>query len=288
MSKPIFSILTPTYNCAEFILRSYHSLLSQTKSDWEWIIVDDGSLDNTKEIISRIDDSRIKFHTYEKNKGRGFARNFGLTQCVGEIVVVWDIDDIYLPDRLESVYDAIIKENFDFMVAKAIVVDNHFNFKGIRGFTVTKLFKSFVHPTLAFKSNLIQEINYDKSMAAGEDLFVMFKLSNMYSGKYLDKNLMLYFEDREVNLKKTMQMHESHSFTIKKILKEEYIKISTIESLMIKFSLFAKKMILKMFLLKPSLYLKTVQFRKKSTINEKDKIEIVNFIDKIKKEYYNL
>lgn len=284
MNKPTFSILSPTYNCANFILRSYHSLCSQTRDDWEWVIVDDGSNDNTQEIVKTLNDSRVKFHTYAVNKGRGFARNYGLTKCLGEIVVVWDIDDIYLPNRLENIYNEIIVDQYDFMVSKAIVVDNSFNVKGIRGFSDSTLFRGFVHPTLAFKSSIKEVVNYDKKMRAGEDLSLMIELSNNYRGKYLDENLMLYFEDREVNLQKTIQMHESHTETIRKVIKERTVTVSKSDYLKINFLLFAKNMILKAFLLKPSLYLKTVKFRKKG-IAENEVNEVQKMVQEIKIQY---
>ena len=288
MNKPIFSILTPTYNCSEFILRSYKSLQAQTNTDWEWVIVDDGSQDNTREIVCKIDDKRIKLHSYDINKGRGFARNFGIKNCSGEIIVVWDVDDIYLPDRLENIYKAIIIEKFDFMVSKAIVVDNSFNVKGIRGFFKNKLYRGFVHPTLAFKRTISQRFNYDIDMRAGEDLYLMIQLSNRYNGKYLDKNLMLYFEDREINLDKTILVHESHTATIHKVLNEKFVSVSIFKALIIKNSLFVKKMILKMFLLKPSLYLKTVNFRELKVLDDDNLKEILKMTDKLKVEYSNI
>ena len=288
MSKPIFSILTPTYNCANFILRSYHSLTSQTHSDWEWIIIDDGSVDDTSAIIKSMGDSRIKYFTYEVNKGRGFARNFGISKCSGEVVVVWDIDDIYLEDRLQNIYNEIITEKFDFMVSQAIIVDNSFKVKGIRGFSEGALFTSFMHPTLAFRRVITQKINYDQTMRAGEDLLLMIQLSNLYHGKYLNKNLMLYFEDREVNLAKTMQMHDSHTLTIHKILKEKFVKIPKFKILFIKISLFVKKIVLKIFLLKPSLYLLTIKLRAKKRLSDNDSDDVLNIINRVKKNYTNL
>jgi glycosyltransferase involved in cell wall biosynthesis len=61
MSNPIFSIITPTYNCAEFIFRSYNLLKNQTENSWEWIVVDDGSTDASSELFQSINDNRIVF-----------------------------------------------------------------------------------------------------------------------------------------------------------------------------------------------------------------------------------
>ena len=224
MLTPIFSIITPTYNCADFILRSYKFLNEQTEKSWEWILVDDGSTDNTKEIISSIKDERILFLTYDRNKGRGYARNVGLKNAKGDIFVVWDIDDIYFPNRLEIIKKFI--KNFDFFVSKAIVVDNNINIKGIRGFNKNKLYTGFVHPTLAFRSFIKNNINYNELMTAGEDLESMIYLTNNCSGFYYDEPLMLYVEDREVNLKKSIISNNSH---LKTIIKAYNLKITKID-----------------------------------------------------------
>lgn len=258
----VFSILTPTYNCSKFIIRSYECLLSQTNQNWEWVIVNDGSTDDSELILNQIQDVRVKVYSYEKNRGRGYARNLGLGYCQKDIIVVWDIDDLYLPERLEYIYKAIIIDDFDFFVSKALVVDNNYNFKGVRGFYKNKLFKSFVHPTLAFKKSISNVITYDKNMKAGEDLNIMIFLSNNYNGCYLSKNLMLYFEDREINLNKTIQMHTSHSLTINRLFKEKLVSIKLKDEIVIRLHLFLKKIALSLFLVKPSLYLKTVRYRK--------------------------
>jgi glycosyltransferase involved in cell wall biosynthesis len=259
MLTPIFSIITPTYNCAEFILRSYKFLEEQSENSWEWIVVDDGSSDNTKEIISSIKDERIVFLTYERNQGRGFARNVGLKNANGGIFVVWDIDDIYFPNRLEVIKKYL--KNFDFFVSKAIVVDNDLNIKGIRSFNQNKLFTSFVHPTLAFSSNIKDKINYDETMTAGEDLESMIFLTNHCNGFYYDEPLMLYVEDREVNLKKSIISNISHLKTIIKAYNLKITKIDYFFYLLIIQKLWLKILILKMFKFYPKIYLLTVSRR---------------------------
>lgn len=287
MNNTLFSILTPTYNCSKFIIRSYECLLSQTNQNWEWIIVNDGSTDDSELILNEINDDRVKVYSYKMNKGRGYARNFGLGYCQNDIIVVWDIDDLYLPQRLEYIQKAILIDDFDFFVSQALVVDNNFHFKGVRGFYKNKIFKSFVHPTLAFKRSISNVVAYDKNMKAGEDLNVMILLSNNYNGCYLAKNLMLYFEDREINLNKTIQMHASHSFTINRLLKEKLVSLELKDKIVIKMSLFLKKIALSLFLVKPSLYLKTVQYRKiENSVPIEELKDILIIIQKYKQKYF--
>lgn len=283
---PEFSILTPTYNCAKFILRSYRCLLSQTNQNWEWIIVNDGSTDETESVLNTLNDNRIVIHSYAENKGRGYARNLGITYCRAAIIVIWDVDDLYLPTRLEHIYQAIVIKDFDFFVSKALVVDNDFNFKGIRGFHLNRLYKSFVHPTLAFKNSISNVINYDKEMKAGEDLYVMILLSNKYKGCFLEQNLMLYFEDREINLQKTIQMHRSHSISIHRLFKENLLHVKLKDKILVITALLVKKLILAFFQIKPSLYLKTVKFRKiQNSQKIKELNEILDLIKMYKEKY---
>lgn len=280
MLKPIFSIITPTYNCADYILRSYNFLKLQSEKSWEWIIVDDGSTDQTKVIFENINDDRIIYLTYKSNKGRGYARNLGLKQTKGEIIVVWDIDDIYFPNRLEVIKDKI--KNYDFFVSKAIVVDNNINIKGIRGFNVNKLYTGFVHPTLAFRSLIKEKIYYDELMTAGEDLESMIFLTNNCKGFFYNEPLMLYVEDREVNLNKSIISNISHVKTIKRAYNLKLTKINNYYYYLTILKFNFKILILKIFKLYPKIYLLTVNQR--ALLNNPKAYEnYVEYINKIKK-----
>lgn len=102
------SIIMPVYNCENYLQKSIGSLLKQTMDEWELLCIDDGSTDNSLQILYeyRKTDSRIKVHTQE-NKGAGEARNRGLRNSVGEYIAFLDADDFYLEaDALESMYNA--------------------------------------------------------------------------------------------------------------------------------------------------------------------------------------
>ncbi len=103
-----FSIIIPTYNRAAFLPKAIESVLSQTFTDWELIIVDDGSTDNTKDVVSQYSDSRITY-IYQKNAERSAARNNGITHSVGEYVLFLDSDDYYLSNFLEDLNSEIEK-----------------------------------------------------------------------------------------------------------------------------------------------------------------------------------
>jgi glycosyltransferase involved in cell wall biosynthesis len=103
---PFFSVIIPSYNRADRIENTIHSIINQEFEDWELIIVDDGSTDNTKEVISAIDDNRIKYF-YKENGERGAARDFGAQKAEGEFLNFFDSDDLMLAHHLQKAYDNI-------------------------------------------------------------------------------------------------------------------------------------------------------------------------------------
>ena len=106
MSKILFSIIIPTYNRADFIVKTIQSILNQTYTNFEVIVVDDGSTDNTLELVTAIKDDRIIYYKKE-NAERGAARNYGANLAKGDYVNFFDSDDIALPNHLEVALKAI-------------------------------------------------------------------------------------------------------------------------------------------------------------------------------------
>ena len=106
MSRPYFSIVIPTYNRAGYITRTIESVLGQTFADLEVLVVDDGSRDNTTEVVGAITDSRLHYLPKE-NGERGAARNYGLRRAKGEYVLFLDSDDYWYPTRLAVLHAAI-------------------------------------------------------------------------------------------------------------------------------------------------------------------------------------
>lgn len=94
------SVLMPTYNCAKYLPQSISSIINQSFKDFEFIIVDDGSTDNTEEIVRSFKDNRIKYNKI-KHSGTSAALNFGLKHCHYEWVARIDADDLNTPNRLK-------------------------------------------------------------------------------------------------------------------------------------------------------------------------------------------
>ena len=100
MSHPSVSVVIPTYNRSEFLRESVGSVLAQTFCDLELIVVDDGSSDDTYEVISSFSDPRIHYE-YQENCGVSSARNLGVSRSCTPYLAFLDSDDVWLPDKLE-------------------------------------------------------------------------------------------------------------------------------------------------------------------------------------------
>jgi len=91
--NPTVSVIIPTYNRAHTIGRAIKSVLNQTYQDFEIIVVDDGSTDNTEEVVKSFRDKRIRYIQHKKNKGAAAARNTGIKSAKGKYIAFQDSDD---------------------------------------------------------------------------------------------------------------------------------------------------------------------------------------------------
>lgn len=114
--KKLVSIIMPTYNCGKFIGETIESVLAQTYTEWELLISDDCSIDNTKEIVENYSniDSRIKYNRLEKNVGAAMARNDAMERAKGNYIAFLDSDDLWEPEKLEHQLDFMNKNNYNF------------------------------------------------------------------------------------------------------------------------------------------------------------------------------
>lgn len=102
LKTPIVSVVIPTYNRAYLLGRAIRSVLDQTYQDFELIVVDDGSSDNTGEVVATFADPRIHYLRHEKNRGAAAARNAGIEASRGDYVAFLDSDCEWLPEKLQK------------------------------------------------------------------------------------------------------------------------------------------------------------------------------------------
>lgn len=108
---PFFSIIIPTYNRAGFIAETLRSVLAQTFGAFEILVVDDGSTDNTGEVVGQFSDPRLQYFR-KPNAERGAARNYGIDRAKGEYLIFLDSDDRFHPQHLQTLHAALAKQNF--------------------------------------------------------------------------------------------------------------------------------------------------------------------------------
>lgn len=117
----MITVITPTYNRAEYLKTAVDSVLMQTYQDWELLVIDDNKPDSearkaTAEVMSHFSDPRIHYIQNEKNMGGAAARNVGIFQAKGEYIAFLDDDDMYLPDRLRVQVEAMMASDWDVCV----------------------------------------------------------------------------------------------------------------------------------------------------------------------------
>lgn len=106
--KPFFSIVIPTYNSYEKLLRAVKSIHNQTFLDYEIIIVDDGSTDKTKDLLPAMKLEKVRYF-YKINGGPASARNVGISQSLGKYICFLDADDEFMPNKLSRFYENCLR-----------------------------------------------------------------------------------------------------------------------------------------------------------------------------------
>lgn len=182
--KPFFSIIIPLYNKEKHIKTTLQSVLNQAFSDYEVIIVNDGSTDNSLNIVNTIKDERIKVYSIE-NSGVSAARNFGIKKAASEFIAFLDADDLWYLNHLESLKNlchafpncglyamAYEKQYYNYKLVKGKYFDLPFSFTGI----VPDYFHhSIIDPIAWTSAVVIPKIifethgNFDINLKSGQD-----------------------------------------------------------------------------------------------------------------------
>lgn len=126
----LVSIIMPSYNTAPFIAESIRSVIAQTYKNWELIIVDDASVDNTDEVVQRVIQSlskdlssKIHYIKNRKNSGAAFSRNRALREANGKWIAFLDSDDLWAPQKLERQLEFMIKNGYAFSYTRYEEID---------------------------------------------------------------------------------------------------------------------------------------------------------------------
>ncbi|HSZ85276.1 MAG TPA: glycosyltransferase [Puia sp.] len=193
------SVLMPVYNASNYISEAIESVLKQTFSDFELLIIDDGSTDNTAEIVRNFKDPRIVF-IQQQNAGIAIALNNGLKFTRAEYIARFDADDICYANRLETQYEFMINNPVYVVVGSDVDyvdVDGNFIFSHqAPAYTNTQIKNlpysvcPFIHSSVLFKKSIIPDAGYNVHAHTFEDHFLWLQI--MSQGKFhnLSQSLM--------------------------------------------------------------------------------------------------
>ena len=227
---PAVSIIIPTYNRADLISKSINSVLNQTFKDFEIVIVDDGSTDDTENIIEGFNDSRIKYIKNEKNIGAAAARNIGIKAARGKYIAFQDSDDEWLPEKLEKQVKVLItcQENNVVYTGFWRIKDNKKIYvplsrvKQKEGSIYKELLKgNFISTqTILLKKECFEKAGmFDENLPRFQDWDLVLRLAKYYNFKFIDEPLALcYFTSKSISTDSNALLKAF------KIIKEKHFK----------------------------------------------------------------
>lgn len=200
MDKPEISILMANYNKGEYIGQAIESVINQTFSDWELIIIDDNSSDNSVEIIEKyLKDLRIKLYRHEKNVGTTLTQVELIKNVGSDIVGILDSDDALMNNAIQEVLNVCRhKPAFNFIYTQNYFCDEEFSIVGLGLSGKIPEGKSNLHVNRinhfkVFKKGLyLKTVGYDNKMRMAEDIDIILKLEEVSKVYFLDKPLYYY------------------------------------------------------------------------------------------------
>jgi len=215
MKKPTISVIMPVYNAEKFLDESIQSIINQTFRDFEFIIINDSSKDNSLKIIKSHNDYRIKLINNKKNLGLQKSLNKGLKIAKGKYITRMDADDISLPNRFRIQLNFLEKNPSIFLIGSSVVVIDekenkigifrkYDNFKKLK----KKLLRSntIIHPSIMFRNT--RKIFYREKFKSSEDYDLYLRI--LSSGKRITNlpNFLLKYRISKYSFVSTMPNQE--------------------------------------------------------------------------------
>lgn len=214
---PLISIITPTFNSGQFISAAMQSVVDQTYSNWELLVVDDGSRDDTMAIIDRFAevDSRIRSYAMTTNSGRpAVPRNYAIRLAKGELITFLDADDIWLPRKIERQATLMVNRHD---IALAYVLNSRLYPNGrttgpypapkhrIKGYAYEKL---YLHNSIANSGVMVRKsifdtvglLDEDPKLAFVEDADMWLRIARKHPVDYVPGEVLLLYRVKQNRL----------------------------------------------------------------------------------------
>lgn len=208
---PLVSVVLPTYNRSKELKRAINSVLSQTYGNFELFVIDDGSTDNTQEVLDNFEDERIEHIRFEKNRGPQIARNTGIENSSGKFIALLDDDDVWTPDKLEKqvkkfrnlddswgvVYSGLKK------IRDGKVVD--VVSPGVEGWVLKDiLLRNRISSSMVLlRSDCLEEVGlFDPNLESSQDVDLWIRLAKDYKFSCVDEPLAIRYIEGEDRISK--------------------------------------------------------------------------------------
>ena len=210
---PYFSIVIPVYNKEKFVVKTIESVLSQKFTDYEIIIVNDGSTDQSEAKISVFKDNRIKYYS-KKNEGVALARNFGIEKATADYICLLDADDYWHPTFLETMhrYSSELPEQKVFATAIEIETKNktipaHYSIPSTSDFEIVNFFDAsqkdcalWTSSVCIHKSVFEKVGDFDTKIKHGEDTELWIRIGLQFPIVFIRKILARYvYDDKSIS-----------------------------------------------------------------------------------------
>ncbi len=201
MANDLVSIIMPNYNCEKYIEETVNSVLNQTYQNWELLIVDDCSSDNSLVILKRFEqnDNRIKVYVNETNKGAAYSRNLALREAKGKWIAFLDSDDLWVPEKLEKQITFMKENDYHFSFTKYGQIDQYSNslnteVSGPKKVTPKKMFRYCYLGclTVIYDSEIIGIVQINDNIKKRNDYAIWLKVCKKATCYYLNEKLAFY------------------------------------------------------------------------------------------------
>lgn len=199
---PTVTIFMAVFNGEKYIKEAIDSVLIQDFEDFELLIVNDGSTDNTVDVIAKFNDNRIRLLHNDGNKGLTYTRNHGLREAKGKYFAILDSDDIAMPGRLKTQVN-FLNENQSIAICGGQANFTDSNKDKIPGYTVPVgkdlshqlvIYNVFINSTLMMKTDIMREVGGYREVSPAEDYDLSFRIGLKYQVANLTDKLVIYRE----------------------------------------------------------------------------------------------
>lgn len=230
----ILSVILPAYQAEETIEEAIASILAQTFTEFELIIIEDGSQDLTIEKIKMFNDQRIVLIEHQKNQGLIFSLNEGIQQANGEYIARMDADDIAHPCRFEKQLEFLAQNSeIGIVGSDAIFFNHHFKRKQIMPRSHQKLramalfYTPFIHPSVMMRREVLKKRGYSDQFPSMEDYALWVELLSCTKGATLPKTLLSYRVLKD-SITRTSEKNQRKRYELHQMILVNYLKTLSI------------------------------------------------------------